>query len=175
MANHASEEGSGFPSERYCKDRYSAYKKLLADLAQHLGPENVKVIAFNCSLPESLKQSSALDVLDYLDKHARFSPINIQPLAELLTDAYRNDLVNDYVERYRLKYGTANNGVVYLFRGLTVRQYVNRVHAAVLMYKPQSAKSLRLIAWTDCKRTVIFRTVHARVDDGKLTDTVDSQ
>ena len=108
MANHASEESSGFPSERYCKDRNSAYKKLLADLAQHLGPEDVKVIAFNCSLPENLKQSSALDVLDYLDKHARFSPINIQPLAELLTDAYRNDLVHDYVDRYGLKYGTAN-------------------------------------------------------------------
>ena len=100
----ASEEG---PSERYCRDRHSAYKKLLADLAQHLGPEDVKVIVFNCSLSESLKQSSALDVLDYLDKHAKFSPTNIQTLAELLTDAYRSDLVNDCVDRYRLKYGTA--------------------------------------------------------------------
>ena len=106
MATRANEESSDLRSERYYKGRNSAYKKLLADLAQHLGPEDVKVIAFNCSLPESLKQSSALDVLDYLDKHARFSPINIQPLAELLTAAYRNDLVNDYVERYGLIYGT---------------------------------------------------------------------
>ena len=112
MACHASEEGSGFPSERYCRDRHSAYKKLLADLAQHLGPEDVKVIVFNCSLSESLKQSSALDVLDYLDKHGKFSPTNIQPLAELLTDAYRSDLVNDYVHRYRWKYGTTKYNVM---------------------------------------------------------------
>ena len=107
MATHTSEESSGFPSEQLCiQDRNCAYKKLIADLAQHLGPENVRVIAFNCSLPENLKQSSALDVLDYLDKHAKFSPTNIQPLAELLTAAYRNDLVNDYVEGFRMKYGT---------------------------------------------------------------------
>ena len=109
MATHANEESSSAPNERYRRDRYSAYKKLLLDLAQHLVPENVKVIAFNCSLPENLGQSSALDVLDYLDKHARFSPTNIQPLAELLTDAYRNDLVNDYVDRYRRKYGKPKN------------------------------------------------------------------
>ena len=145
MATRANEESSSFPSERYCKDRYSAYKKLLADLAQHLGPEDVKVIAFNCSLPESLKQSSALDVLDYLDKHARFSPINIQPLAELLTDAYRNDLVNDYVERYGLKYGTANNGsFTCIYSEGSPYGSMNWLHAAVLMHKPQSAKSLRL-------------------------------
>ena len=65
------------------------------------------MIAFNCSLPEHLKQSPALDVMDYLDKHAKFSPTNIQPLAELLTDAYRNDLVNRYVEGFRMKYGMA--------------------------------------------------------------------
>ena len=106
MATHTSEESSGFPSERYCRDRNCAYKKLIADLAQHLGKEDVKVIGFNCSLPDSLKQSSALDVLVYLGKHAKFSPTNLQPLAELLKDAYRNDLVNDYVEGYRLKYGT---------------------------------------------------------------------
>ena len=106
MATHASEESSSIPSEQYYRDRHSAYKKLLADLAQHLGKEDVKQIVFNWSLPESMKQSSALDVLDYLDKHAKFSPSNIQPLAELLRDAYRNDLVNDYVDRYRLKYGT---------------------------------------------------------------------
>ena len=108
MATHASEESSGFPSEQYCQDRNCAYKKLIADLAQHLGKEDVKMIAFNCSLPEHLKQSSALDVLDYLDKCAKISPTNIQPLAELLTDAYRNDLVRDYVDIYGLKYGTAN-------------------------------------------------------------------
>ena len=92
MATHVSEESSGAPSEQYHRDRHSAYKKLIADLAQHLGKEDVKMIAFRCSLPESMKQSSALDVLDYLCKDATFSPTNIQPLAELLTDAYRSDL-----------------------------------------------------------------------------------
>ena len=138
------EESSSIPSERYYRDRHCAYKKLLADLAQHLGPENVKVIAFNCSLSESLKQSSALDVLDYLDKHAKFSPTNIQPLAELLTDAYRNDLVNDYVDRYRLKFGTAKY----------VGPYANT--------KVDGSYSDGLRAYlADCKCTVFnFRTVH---------------
>ena len=107
MTSHTLEEGSGFPSERYRKNHNPAYTKLIADLAQHLGKEDVKLIVFNCRLPGSLKQSSALDVLDYLDKHAKFSPTNIQPLAKLLTDACRNDLVKDYVKEFQLKYGTA--------------------------------------------------------------------
>ena len=105
MATRANEESSDLRSERYYKDRNSAYKKLLVGLAEHLGPGDVEVIAFNCRLPESLRQSSALDILEYLHNHARFSPTNIQPLAELLTGAYRNDLVHDYVDWYRLKYG----------------------------------------------------------------------
>ena len=109
MTSHTVEEGSGFPSERYRKGNNPAYKKLIADLAQHLGKEDVKLIVFKCDLPESLKQSSALNVLRYLDKHAMFSPTNIQPLAKLLKDAYRNDLVHDYVDEFRLMYGTAKN------------------------------------------------------------------
>ena len=137
MASHASEESSSIPSEQYYRDRHSAYKKLLADLAQHLGPENVKVIVFNCGLPESMKQSSALDVLDYLDKHGKFSPTDIQLLAELLKDAYRNDLVNDYVDRYRLKYGTAKYACPHAilepyvygsYSNGSLRQYANRLH-----------------------------------------------
>ena len=52
---------------------------------------------------------------------------------------------------------------------------MNRLHAAVLMHKSQSAESLRLTAWTDSKRIVIFKTVHSRVDGGKVIDAVDSQ
>ena len=62
MTSHTLEEGSGFPSERYRKNHNPAYTKLIADLAQHLGKEDVKLIVFNCRLPGSLKQSSALDV-----------------------------------------------------------------------------------------------------------------
>ena len=103
MTSHTLKEGSG---ERY---RNPAYTKLIADLAQHLGKEDVKRIVFNCSLPESLKQYSGLNVLRYLDDNAKFSPTNIQPLAKLLTDARRNDLVKNYVDEFQHKYGTAKN------------------------------------------------------------------
>ena len=114
MASFTCEKNSHLQSEQYCRDRHSAYKKLIADLAQHLGKEDVKMIAFKCSLSENLRQSSALDVLAHLDRCAKFSPTNIQPLAELLKGSYRNDLVNDYVEGYRLKYGTAKGRPVLL-------------------------------------------------------------
>lgn len=112
MASFTSEENSNLRNEQYCRDRHSAYKKLIADLAQNLGKEDVKMIAFKCSLSENLRQSSALDVLAHLDRCAKFSPTNIQPLAELLKGSYRNDLVNDYVERYRLTYCTAKGRAV---------------------------------------------------------------
>ena len=113
---------------------------------KHLGKEDVKVIAFRCSLPENMKQSSALDVLDYLCKHAKFSPTNIQPLAELLTDAYRSDLVNNYVEEYRLKYGTTKYvdpyAILESYASLyssysdgSLWQYANQLHAYLADYK----------------------------------------
>ena len=122
MASFTSEENSNLQSEQYCRDRHSAYKKLIADLAQHLGKEDVKMIAFKCSLSENLRQSSALDVLAHLDRCAKFSPTNIQPLAELLEGSYRNDLVNDYVEEYRLKYGTAKGRPV-------LKQAIRLIHS----------------------------------------------
>ena len=62
---------------------------------------------------------------------------------------------------------------MYLFRGFTVRQY--ELVACRGTYAQATVSEVsQATTWTDCKRTVIFRTVHARVDD-QLTDTVDSQ
>ena len=81
------------------------YKKLIAELSEHLVPEDLKQIIFLRSLPDILKNSSALDVLEYMEKHGKLSPTDIQSLSGLLKDVHRNDLVNKYVEEYQRKFG----------------------------------------------------------------------
>ena len=104
MAHQAEDRFSS--QEHECSEnRHSAYKKLVAELSEHLVPEDLKQIIFLRSLPESLKKSAALDVLDYMDKRGDFSPTNIQSLTEVLKDVRRNDLVNEYVEEYQRKFG----------------------------------------------------------------------
>jgi len=106
MAHQGSEECfSSLSPQEYSENRYAAYKKLVAELSEHLLPEDLKQIIYLRSLPESLKNSSALDVLEYMEKHGNFSPTDIQSLSGLLKDVHRNDLVNKYVEEYQRKFG----------------------------------------------------------------------
>lgn len=105
MAHQSSKEClNSLSSQEYSENRYTAYKKL-AELSEHLLPEDLKQIIYLRSLPDSLKNSSALDVLEYMEKHGNFSPTDIQSLSGLLKDVHRNDLVNKYVEEYHRKFG----------------------------------------------------------------------
>ena len=106
MAHQGSEECfSSLSSQEYSENRYTAYKKLVAELSEHLLPEDLKQIIYLRSLPDSLKNSSALDVMEYMEKHGNFSPTDIPSLSGLLKDVHRNDLVNKYVEEYQRKFG----------------------------------------------------------------------
>ena len=106
MARQSSKECFGSLISQECNENpYTAYKKLIAELSEHLVPENLKQIIYLRSLPDSLKNSSALDVLEYMEKHGNFSPTDIQSLSGLLKDVHRNDLVNEYVEEYQRKFG----------------------------------------------------------------------
>jgi len=106
MAHQSSKEClNSLSAQEYSENRYTAYKKLVAELSEHLLPEDLKQIIYLRSLPDSLKNSSALDVLEYMEKHGNFSPTDIQSLSGLLKDVHRNDLVNKYVEEYHRKFG----------------------------------------------------------------------
>ena len=106
MARQSSEDCFGpLTSQEGSENPYTAYKKLIAELSEHLVPEDLKQIIFLRSLPDILKNSSALDVLEYMEKHGKLSPTDIQSLSGLLKDVHRNDLVNKYVEEYQRKFG----------------------------------------------------------------------
>ena len=106
MARQSSEDCYGsLTSQEGSENRYTAYKKLIAELSEHLVPEDLKQIIFLRSLPDILKNSSALDVLEYMEKHGKLSPTDIPSLSGLLKDVHRNDLVNKYVEEYQRKFG----------------------------------------------------------------------
>jgi len=106
MARQSSEDCYGsLTSQEGSENRYTAYKKLIAELSEHLVPEDLKQIIFLRSLPDILKNSSALDVLEYMEKHGKLSPTDIQSLSGLLKDVHRNDLVNKCVEEYQRKFG----------------------------------------------------------------------
>ena len=82
-----------------------AYKMLIQDIAERLGPEDINSITFQESLPDSAKGFSSLSLLRQLEREGLFSPGNIRPLADLLGRIHRHDLVNNYVEVYLSHFG----------------------------------------------------------------------
>ena len=91
------------------EDRYQGYKTLIQNVAERLGPEDVRSISFNQDLPDIHRQpATALEVLQQLERHGLFSHVKIQPLSDLLKDIHRNDLVNKHVEPYQTKYGESS-------------------------------------------------------------------
>ena len=81
---------------------HKAYRKLINDISERLGPEDVKCIAHMYDLPAGLRRSDAraLDVLDNLERRGIFTYSNVSSLEDLLRSANRNDLVF-HVDQYR--------------------------------------------------------------------------
>ena len=77
----------------------SSFRKLVTTISEHLVPEEVARCAFLHTLPKA-RCSTALDVLNCLIQNGLFSRENVEPLAKLLRDINRHDLV-DEVEEYR--------------------------------------------------------------------------
>ena len=84
---------------------YQAYKRLIHDLADHLGKEDVAAIVFNQNLPSSMEGTTALGVLNQLERQGVYSQHTLQPLADLLQGINRNDLVNKQLDDFRRLYG----------------------------------------------------------------------
>lgn len=81
------------------------YKMLVQNIAEQLGTENKEALVFNQDAPDSLKDDSALKILQHLERKGVFSPHKIDELAELLRAISRHDLVSKFVDPYLQQYG----------------------------------------------------------------------
>lgn len=72
--------------------RKREFRSLVGNISEHLEPKDIKSIVWQEQLPSSLRERSALDVLEHLYKHGKFSEYEVRPLAQLLKDIYREDL-----------------------------------------------------------------------------------
>lgn len=85
--------------------RRHQFKLLLHKVGTRLGEIDVRSLVFNEDLPGELKDALGIDVLHKLEREGLFSDRNIYPLAELLRNIERLDLINIYVEEYIQKFG----------------------------------------------------------------------
>ena len=93
-------------SETCIGDRYQEYKSLILNIAECLGTEDVRKIAYIQNLPaEILCQASSLQVLQLMERHGIMFDYNIRPLANVLELINRHDLVNDHIKQYLSKHG----------------------------------------------------------------------
>ena len=83
--------------------RQSAFRKLISEISDRLQPDEVDKCWFLRNVPRD-RASTALGTLGYLLQVGKFSHSNVEPLAKLLRDINRHDLVEDMVESYRREY-----------------------------------------------------------------------
>ena len=83
--------------------REREFRRLVSGIAQHLGDEEVKNIAWQEQLPQQTGKSP-LDVLQYLYQCGKFKQHDARPLAQLLKDINREDLVGR-VDAFMEQYG----------------------------------------------------------------------
>ena len=91
----------GFPQENR---RKSAFKSLVSDVADQLGSKEVTDICWHKDVHLSSKERLPLDVLMWLVKHGTFSENEVRPLAQLLKDIHREDLIAR-VEKFEEEFG----------------------------------------------------------------------
>lgn len=84
--------------------RKREFRSLVGDISEHLEPKDIKNIVWQERLPSSLREKSALDVLEHLYKHGKFSEYEMRPLAQLLKDIHREDLT-DKVDAFWDQFG----------------------------------------------------------------------
>ena len=88
--------------------RQAAFRRLITGIASFLQPEDVTSCLFLHKLPRD-RAASPLDTLELLMKRGVFSHSNVEPLAGLLQDINRCDLVTDHVEPFRKDYPSNSN------------------------------------------------------------------
>ena len=93
-------------SELYsAEDRSHAFRNLVSGIADNLDKKDINHINWQCKLPSSLQgDQTALDVLRYLHRRNLFNERNVKPLAQLLKDIFREDLI-EQVKAFESKFG----------------------------------------------------------------------
>ena len=84
--------------------RGQQFRKLVSDMADHLDKNDVQKIIWQKELPKKMKESSPLNVLEYLYSRGEFTATELRPLSQLLQAIGREDLMGR-VESYQEKFG----------------------------------------------------------------------
>lgn len=89
------------------RDVYLAYKVLIKQIAERLVEEDLKKIRHFCDLPPTANSTDSLEILTQLEKKGQFSYANVDPLKDLLQNIDRCDLVNQFVDPFKLRYSSS--------------------------------------------------------------------
>ena len=82
--------------------RLPAFRKLVSDISEHLSQDEVAKFSFIQHVPD--KNASALAAFNYLLRKGVFSHNNVEPLATILKNIDRHDLLTQLVEPYKDNY-----------------------------------------------------------------------
>ncbi len=88
------------------RERHDSYKTLVGHVAEQLTAEESRSIIWHVDAPPKLKDGSALDILEYLERQGKFNELNVVFLSKLLERIGRNDLmekVNTYSQDYGIQ------------------------------------------------------------------------
>ena len=83
--------------------RKRAFRRLVSDIADSLDDINTRNLHWQVQAPSSLKDKSALDILEHLYKRGSFTEYEVRPLQQLLKDIHREDLtsrVDGFLEEF---------------------------------------------------------------------------
>ena len=97
---------SGYAALKCTSDdrRKRSFKTLVGDIAERLDGKDVNNINWQEDVPPTLRGKPALEILEHLHKRRVFTELEVRPLAQLLTDIHREDLI-DRVEAFREEFG----------------------------------------------------------------------
>ena len=89
------------------RDVYLAYKVLIKQIAERLVEDDLRKIRHFCDLPSTVSSTDSLDILTQLEKKGQFSYANVDPLKDLLQNIDRCDLVNQFVDPFKLHHSSS--------------------------------------------------------------------
>lgn len=90
----------------YFKEKHDAYKSLISLIAEQLSPEDMVCLFWYTDTPPDLRGSSALEVLEHLQRLGNFSEkTTVQYLSQLMKDIKRIDLMKE-VDSYSHNFGS---------------------------------------------------------------------
>ena len=74
--------------------RKRAFRRLVSEVAEKFDDDNKRNLHWVAEVPAWLKNKSSLDILEHLHKCGLFTEYEVRPLAQLLKDIHRQDLIS---------------------------------------------------------------------------------